>query len=360
MNTEERAFDIVIPCYNYGRFLECAVQSVLSQNVELRVLIIDDCSQDNSADIGRALAACDPRIEFRRHKVNRGHIATYNEGIEWASRDFFLLLSADDLLLPGALSRVAAAFAAEPRMTMVHGRAIYFSEKITPSDLLHGRVALRVSNHPLPGIHAVATELQSCGQELPDWDDEVGTDLEVSDAAEFWRLNMRANQVHTATAVTRTELQKVLLYRSELPHSGDYEMWLRFAAHGTIGFVPRFQAAARLHSTNMSRDYDGAADLMQRVLAIDWVERECSDLLPSAVQDEMKRYLAEEAIRITTGSERGKWDPKRKELVDLAFRLDPNLRLRWSWLRYKLKSTMGPKLWWRLRDLRYSLARRQH
>ena len=42
-------------------------------------------------------------MEFRRHPVNRGHIATYNEGLEWASGDYLLVLSADDMLTPGAL-----------------------------------------------------------------------------------------------------------------------------------------------------------------------------------------------------------------------------------------------------------------
>ena len=99
--------DVVIPCYNYGHFLRSCVGSVLSQaGVEVRALVIDDQSSDSSQAVGEELAAADPRVHFRRHAVNRGHIATYNEGLlEWASADYCLLLSADDLLVPGARAR---------------------------------------------------------------------------------------------------------------------------------------------------------------------------------------------------------------------------------------------------------------
>src|SRR6185437_3108423 len=98
---------VVIPCYNYGRYLRECVHSVLSQaGADVRVLILDDCSRDATPEIGAALAAEDSRVEYRRHAVNRGHIATYNEGlIGWAAAEYCMLLSADDLLTPSALSR---------------------------------------------------------------------------------------------------------------------------------------------------------------------------------------------------------------------------------------------------------------
>jgi len=98
--------DVFVPCYRYGHFLRECVESVLSQtDVSVGVLIIDDASPDNTAEVATALVNEDPRVSFIRHAENKGHIATYNEGIEWASADYMLLLSADDYLLPGALSR---------------------------------------------------------------------------------------------------------------------------------------------------------------------------------------------------------------------------------------------------------------
>ncbi|MGO7624499.1 glycosyltransferase family 2 protein, partial [Rhizobium ruizarguesonis] len=77
--------------------LEECVGSVLSQaGVDVRVLILDYCSPDNTPEVGMALASRDKRVTYRRHTANKGHISTYNGGIEWAGGDLFLLLSADD------------------------------------------------------------------------------------------------------------------------------------------------------------------------------------------------------------------------------------------------------------------------
>jgi glycosyltransferase involved in cell wall biosynthesis len=108
--------DVVVPCYNYGRHLPDCIDSLLTQDgCDLRVLIIDDASTDGSAAVARALAAKDSRVSVLVHEANRGHIATYNEGIAWSSADYFLLLSADDALVPDALARAIAIMEARPR-----------------------------------------------------------------------------------------------------------------------------------------------------------------------------------------------------------------------------------------------------
>ena len=97
---------VIVPCYNYGDLLEACVASVLSQQeVDARVLIMDDASTDSTPEVGRRLAAQDPRVEYRRHDVNRGHIATYNEALDDVTGDYCMILSADDLLTPGSLMR---------------------------------------------------------------------------------------------------------------------------------------------------------------------------------------------------------------------------------------------------------------
>ena len=67
--------DVVIHCYNCGHYLQSCVASVLFQaGVDVRVLIVDDASTDNTAEIGRELAAFGLKVDFRRHEVRRGDL----------------------------------------------------------------------------------------------------------------------------------------------------------------------------------------------------------------------------------------------------------------------------------------------
>src|SRR3979490_235845 len=100
--------DVIVPCYRYGKFLRQCVESVLTQEgVAIRVMVIDDASPDDTAEIAESLLKEDSRVSYISHKSNKGHISTYNEGIDWVSADYMLILSADDYLLPGALARAA-------------------------------------------------------------------------------------------------------------------------------------------------------------------------------------------------------------------------------------------------------------
>ena len=90
--------DVFVPCYRYGHFLTQCVESVLDQaGPTVRVLIIDDASPDNTPEIAAELVRKDLRVTYVRHATNKGHIVTYNEGIEWTSASYQLLLSADTL-----------------------------------------------------------------------------------------------------------------------------------------------------------------------------------------------------------------------------------------------------------------------
>ena len=65
--------DIAIPCYQYGRYLRDCVASVLSQDIDdLRILIIDNASTDNSVAIARQLAEEDARVSLLARSQNSG------------------------------------------------------------------------------------------------------------------------------------------------------------------------------------------------------------------------------------------------------------------------------------------------
>lgn len=346
-------FDVVVPCYNYARFLTASVESVLTQGVDVRVLIIDDCSQDNSSVVGAALAARDPRVTYRRHAVNWGHIATYNEGIEWAESDYLLLLSADDALMPGALARAADAFNAAPDIGMVVGRAIYFDESVALKDVLARRVAV----HPWLTLHAW-TNADEGAVPAATLEGPADAPAMVFDAARFFALNRTENVIHTCSAITRTADQKRLGgYLPSLPHSGDYEMWLRFAAHRPVAFVPHYLGAARMHGTNMYRQYDQVRDMIQKVAAVEALSKTCAGMAEPALLDDLRRDVAAQALRLTTVPFEQGATEDRLRLVAAARALDPHITRRPVWGAYRAKVAMGPRAWSMLRRFAHAVRR---
>jgi glycosyltransferase involved in cell wall biosynthesis len=350
--------DVFVPCYRYGHFLHDCVNSVLGQPIpKLRVLIIDDASPDDSAEVARELMAQDSRVEFIQHDCNRGHIATYNEGIEWTSADYMLLLSADDVLMPGALWRAAKLMDAHPEVSMTFGRIIYFPTNYPVSRVIGRDVPLRKSLHHHKTAVIADPECDLAGDRRADRFDSPPSqpDYEILDGAAFLRLNRNSNQVHTATAVVRTELQKQIGgYRKELPHAGDMEMWFRFAAHAAIGFVNDYQAAARIHEANMQKKYykNQIDDLQQRKLAIDVIFGNYGDRFQDAagLKNEMHQGLAEAAVRAAGGPFNIGDIDGCDRILDLAVEVFPNIEKSLLWRVFALRRHLGPRIWAMLRS----------
>ena len=90
-----------MPCFNQARFLEDSVGAILRQShADLELMIVDDCSSDNSWDIIRRLADGDSRIRPIRHERNLGASRSRNDGLRAATGDFIGFCDADDVWEP--------------------------------------------------------------------------------------------------------------------------------------------------------------------------------------------------------------------------------------------------------------------
>ena len=317
------SIDIVVPCYRYGRYLRDCVDSIRTQGAcDWRVLILDDASPDETPEVGAALAREDARITYRRHAENRGHIATYNEGIDWIRADCMLLLSADDYLLPGALNRALALMQAHPDVGLCFGEATELYDD--------------------GSTRAIRVDV-----------DTAGAPSTVMGGDDFVRLCIDAganNVVPTPTAIVRTRLlQQVGGYRVDLPHSGDLELWLRLAAHAPVGFVKADLAVYRRHCANMSLGYaqdGGLADLQQRRLAIDVFVQTCRPVLPSAdrLHQALLAQLAHQAVQSASSAFNDDQMALSQRLCDLAVSAWPGVQHGAAWRALACKRRIGPRL----------------
>lgn len=114
---------VLITTHNYARFIGDAIDSALSQDFpseRVDILVVDDGSTDNTAD---RVAKYGSRVRYV-YKENGGQASALNLGIAEARGDVIALLDADDVLLPGKLARVAAAFQSDPSLGMVYHRLL--------------------------------------------------------------------------------------------------------------------------------------------------------------------------------------------------------------------------------------------
>ncbi len=109
---------IVVPAYNYARFLNACIDSVLAQTyTHWELLVIDNGSTDNTAEILAQYA--DPRIKKLHIEVNEGPVKAWAMGYRLAQGEYFGLLPADDMFTPTKLERQVAYLAEHPETNCV-------------------------------------------------------------------------------------------------------------------------------------------------------------------------------------------------------------------------------------------------
>lgn len=296
----------MIPCYNYGHYVSTAVKSTLDQpGVDVEVIVIDDASTDGSAEVVRELAAADARVRSILHRRNLGHIATYNQGLEQASGDYVVLLSADDALTPGSLARATALLESYPTVGLVYGDNEGFLDDPPP-------VTQKVRN----------------------WTIWSGNEWMEK------RCRTGRNCIASPEVVMRTSVQHAIGgYDFDLPHTGDLEMWLRAAAVSDVGRVngPP-QAYYRDHPNSMMRTtypLNSLADFQQTLSAF---EKVLVGPNASVSNGEFLFAIARKALAASAvGNALGAYDHGRfskallEDYMAFAVRLWPGVAKTWRW-----------------------------
>ncbi len=91
-----KLLSFVVPCYNSAAYMEKCVDSLLPGGEDVEILIVDDGSVDETAEIADRYASCYPGIVRAIHKANGGHGSAVNAGIENASGLYFKVVDSDD------------------------------------------------------------------------------------------------------------------------------------------------------------------------------------------------------------------------------------------------------------------------
>lgn len=320
------SIDIVIPCYNYGRFLEQCVDSVLNQEgVDVRILIVDDESRDETPLIGQRLAALDRRITYHRNPHNMGLVATANVGImNWARAKYTLLLSADDGLADGALARAASVMDQHDHVALTYGFA-------------------RV----IPATYTIKREHF-----------DPTFDYVVLSGPDFLRqCCLHWCGVASPTALIRTSVHhEVGAMDPRFLQTCDVEIWMRLATRASIAAINTVQAYYRRHEANMSTAFMSRplSDLQEQYDTVHTVLTEHSTNRREAAQ-----LMAQLDTRLITQAgwmaglafERGDMAGVR-DCAAFASKIGGSTWTSAAWAKFRVRQLMGRKAAKTLRGLR--------
>lgn len=303
--TLESTVTVVIPCYNYGRFLREAVASVLSQtDVCVDVIVVDDASTDESVSIANQLAVEDERVRVLVNDSNRGAVDTFNRGLAEATGEYLVRLDADDLLTPGSLSRAVALMQRYPSVGLVYG-------------------------HPQ---HFAGVELPRARVRAHSWRVWAGHDWLTSRSADG------TNVITSPEAVMRRSVVDKVGGQRPLAHTHDMEMWLRIAAHADVGYVAGAdQAWHREHPGSLSTQAEDPLVILAEI-------RDAFDVLfdglgPGYEGEAELRALARRAVaresltQALRNIDRGRISADTAALRDFAFACDPSVAQSRGWKR---------------------------
>lgn len=296
---------VVIPHHNYGRYLPAAVASALRQpEVDIDVIVVDDASAPESLVVARHLAETDARIRLVEHRVNRGPVVTFNDGLPLARGRYLVRLDADDLLTPGSLARSVRLLESYPSVGFAYGHPLHFS-----------------SSTPRPRSQVRSWTLWP-GRE---W-------LER-------RCRVDYNCITSPEVVMRTSVVDAVGGQRALKHAHDMEMWLRLSAVSDVGHVDGpDQAFHREHSESLSaRHVDALTDLRERALAFDTLFSGLGHRIDPAghLWADTRHRLATEAVgRACHEYDRGRGGTLLTEqFAELGLALSPGVRRERVWTR---------------------------
>ncbi len=203
---------VIIPNYNYERYLAETLESVFAQTYrEIEIIVVDDGSKDGSRAI---LESYGERIK-PLFQENAGVSAARNNGVAASSGEYIAFLDADDAWLPTKIEKQVARFNNEPDLGLVH-----------------------------VGVDEVDAEGRSLVRRLEGVEGSVAPIL----------LQLKREGVlggGSGLMVPRRVFDEVGGFDLRLSTSADWDLFYRISESYPVGFVPEILIKYRVHSSNM-------------------------------------------------------------------------------------------------------------
>jgi cellulose synthase/poly-beta-1,6-N-acetylglucosamine synthase-like glycosyltransferase len=255
---------VVMPCCNHGSYLSEAIESVLSQSYrEVELIVVDDFSRDDSAEILREWQSRDPRVIAIYSQENQGPSESRNKAIDIASGHFVGFCDADDIWNADKLEMQIAALSAEPNVGVVYSNAAIIDSAGKPTG--------------------------------EDFASTFGIRARKQSGYLFGELCRASFICASSVVVRRNCLEAAGRFDKQLRYLQDWTCWLRISRKHTFMYIPELLLGYRVHDRSTSLDSRGYET--DRIIAANLILNEFPDL-PAKVRSDMfgMRGLSEMAL----------------------------------------------------------------
>lgn len=205
---------VIMPIYNGAAYMEESIRSVLSQNYRnIELLICNDASTDNSAEIIARLMGEDSRISVIENEVNSGIAISRNNLLDRVKGKYFITQDCDDNMLPGKVEKQVRYMESHPEC----GMCGTWARKVDEKTVTFGKIVFPVND----------------------------TDI---------RINLLfQNSMVQPSVMVRAEFIDRYRYNGNLLVCEDYDYWERLSAIAELHNIPEYLVQYRIHGTNISK-----------------------------------------------------------------------------------------------------------
>ena len=233
------AVSICVPVYNGAPYLAQCLDSIMAQTfTDFELIIVDDCSKDDSVAIANDYASRDPRVRVESNTSNLGLVGNWNRCVELARGEWIKFVFQDDLIAPECVTKMVAA-GREGHVIVSCARDFIFEQDTSDDDrryyLKHQHVVERF------------------------WHDNDSMSAEEFSRAILQSIGDNPLGEPTCVLLHRSVFDDYGEFNTYLIHDVDLEYWTRVGSNAGVRHLNEVLATFRVHTKSMSSTNKGRA-----------------------------------------------------------------------------------------------------
>jgi glycosyltransferase involved in cell wall biosynthesis len=280
---------VIVPNYNHARYLPRRIESILGQSYDsIEVLIMDDCSSDNSQAVIQRYAANDTRIEILFNTANSGStFKQWEKGLAWAKGKYIWIAESDDFAEPTFLTELVPMLEDNDSVVLAYAN----SRVVDEHDQANGTTA----------------DWKNERYHTQRWSENYTVDGK-QEIEHYLSLGCTINNA-SAVLFRRSSMEEVGGVDTSFRYAGDWLMYLKLSLHGLLSYKGACLSNYREHSVNTSKNslHDGSQRFeRQRCFAYLYYSKKLS----SASLERVLSTASEEFLFLAYDLLRRSWQPK--------------------------------------------------